>query len=203
MLRVLFVVFFLFPSVIEASSFSVEIDVGPPPLHFVKPPEVVVVPNLVEYVYVIPDVSGIYFYEGHWYRHHRGRWFRSDLYDGPWVYIYLTDVPVVLIELTSYYPPKVVQYRIHYSELSRNWRQWGHNRHWHRHDWYRCGWDRPDRRVRFEISSRDNNEVSYRYRPAPVERFNRPSQNYYQNFDRGGNTQNPRTWHYQYGRTIR
>ncbi len=198
MVKVLFILCCLIPTIIEASSFSME--TIPPPLHLDSPPTVTVVPHLEEYVYVIPEVSGIYFYEGHWYRHYGGSWFRSASYDGPWVYIYLTDVPVVLIELRPYSPSTVVHYRIHYYELSRNWRHWAHSRHWHRHDWYRCGGDRPDRRVRFEVSIRDRNEAHW-YRPVPVERYNRSPHNPHQRYYRSGIIPEQRNRGYQQSRT--
>lgn len=124
---------------------------SPPPLAFDSEPEMVVVPSGDRYVYMVPNYPGIYFYGGHWYRHHRGYWFRSSIYNGDWAYVgvslvprFVRDVPP---EYVTYLPP--TYHRIHYREFHRGWRGWERDRHWHGRDWYKHE-RRPDiRRERF------------------------------------------------------
>jgi hypothetical protein len=117
---------------------NVNIGIALPPLAFAGPPEVVVVPGAA-YVYMVPDVVGLYFYHGFWYRIHEGRWHRSTLYSGPWTYIVTTRVPRVIVNV----PPDYFihfpagYHRIPYRDLHRNWRVWDNRRHWNRYDWYK------------------------------------------------------------------
>ena len=119
---------------------GVDINVGvnlglpPPPPPFVMhaPPPVVVVPNT--YVYYIPDAQvDIFFYHGHWYRPHGGRWYRANGYNGPWTYIERERVPVAIHHLPPNYrhiPPG--HQRIPYGQLKANWRTWEKEKHWDR-----------------------------------------------------------------------
>jgi len=55
----------------------------PPPIPFLAPPELVVLPDTD--VYVAPDYDqDIYFYGGWWWRPWGGRWYRSSNYDSGW-----------------------------------------------------------------------------------------------------------------------
>ena len=69
------------PALAKAPDISVQI--GLPPLVIPGPPGLIVVPNA--YVYYPPEVNeNIFFYRGNWYRPHRGHWFSSPHYNGPW-----------------------------------------------------------------------------------------------------------------------
>ncbi len=57
----------------------------PPPIVFVAPPELIVIPDT--YVYVAPEVDeDIFFWNGWWWRLWEGRWYRSNYYNRGWVY---------------------------------------------------------------------------------------------------------------------
>ena len=111
----------------------------PPPLEFSGPPDVVVVPSGPSDVYLVPNMVGLYFYGGFWYRFHRGYWFRASLYSGPWITIRETLVPRDVVIIPPDYilvmPPGY--HRIHYGDFHRHWRDWGHNRSWKNQSWYR------------------------------------------------------------------
>lgn len=127
------------PLVGEAGDVNVSIGVDLPPLVFAGPPDVVVVPSETSYVYMVPDMVGLYFYGGYWYRFHGGRWFRATIYSGPWAYIVTSRVPRVIVNVPPDYfrhmPPGY--HRIPYRDLHRSWRMWDNKRHWHRYDWYK------------------------------------------------------------------
>lgn len=119
---------------------DVSISIGvPPPLVFEAPPELVVVPYGSRYVYMVPDVLGVYFYGGFWYRIHDGYWFRARNYDGPWAYIVRGRVPRYIRNVPpDYYINLSPGYRrIPYGDLHRHWRSWDRQRYWNRQDWYR------------------------------------------------------------------
>ena len=111
----------------------------PPPLQFAAPPEIVVVPSGQTYVYMIPNMFGVYFFGGFWYRYYNGYWFRAVVYDAPWVPIAVTVIPRFIIgvppEYPYFLPPRY--HRIHYHEFYGHWRDWDRGRHWHNYDWYR------------------------------------------------------------------
>lgn len=150
---------------------NVNIGVALPPLAFAGPPEVVVVPGAA-YVYMVPDVVGLYFYHGFWYRTHEGRWYRSTLYGGPWTYIVRTRVPRVTVNV----PPDYFihfpagYHRIPYRDLHRNWRVWDNRRHWNRYDWYKNEFREHERRF---PERRGPPEVE-RHRPPKSERRGPP-----------------------------
>jgi len=88
---------------------------------------------------MIPNTHGIYFYQDVWYRFHRGQWFRSTIYDGAWVFIIRSQVPLGIVGIPPEYPRSIPSgyHRIPYADLHRNWRHWDRERHWHKHAWYR------------------------------------------------------------------
>ena len=65
------------------SEAAVDINVGVnlPAIRFAAPPNLVVIPGT--YVYMIPDSDvDILFFQGYWWRHHEGNWYRSRDYKG-------------------------------------------------------------------------------------------------------------------------
>ncbi len=111
---------------------------APPPLIFAEPPQVVVIPSGGSYIYMVPDMTGIYFYQGLWYRFHHGRWFRAAIYNGEWTLMRMSLVPHIIVEIPPEYPHyiPVGYYRINYHDLDREWRNWENSRHWHGFEWY-------------------------------------------------------------------
>jgi hypothetical protein len=113
--------------------------VPPAPLQFQTAPEMVVVPSGNAYVYMVPNVYGVYFYEGSWFRYHNGFWFRSAAWNGYWAPVQVGIVPGVIIGLSPEYAMylPVGYYRIPFAHFHMHWRTWGHNHHWHGHHWFK------------------------------------------------------------------
>lgn len=118
---------------------AVSVNIDLPALQFRTAPDVVVVPSGDADVYMVPGTAGLYFYDGYWYRAHEDRWFRSRAYNGRWVYVRPEIVPGVVVDISPeyslYLPPDYM--RIKFGNFKRNWRSWGHDRHWDRYDWYK------------------------------------------------------------------
>jgi hypothetical protein len=57
----------------------------PPPIPFVGPPNVVILPGMD--VYAVPDVKEeLFFRQGWWWRYHGGNWYRSKYHDQGWAH---------------------------------------------------------------------------------------------------------------------
>jgi hypothetical protein len=113
---------------------AVNINIGiplPPPIPFLAPPSMVVLPDTE--VYVAPDCDqDIYFYNGWWWRPWGGRWYRSLNYDSGWQYF-----PRVPRWYSGVYPGWRDNYRSHmwggqrwdyrpmpYGDVRSNWKSW-------------------------------------------------------------------------------
>jgi hypothetical protein len=115
-------------------------EVAPPaPLQFEAAPDMVVVPGGNAYVYMIPNVYGVYFYDGFWFRYHNGFWFRSIAWNGVWAPVQIGIVPGVVIGLAPDYALYLPAgyYHIPFGHFHSHWRAWGHNHHWHNHGWFK------------------------------------------------------------------
>jgi len=113
-------------------------DYTPPPPLAIQEPEMVVVPSGNTYVYMLPNMSGVYFYNGYWYRYHHGVWFRSNIYNGAWVYVDPQYVPRYVVDIPPAYSLYLPgnYYRIHYYDFHRSWRTWDRDRHWQKERWF-------------------------------------------------------------------
>lgn len=114
-----------------------QVEVGAPPPLEISDPTLVVVPSGDAYVYMIPNVAGVYFYEGFWYRTYGGAWFRAGMYNGPWIGI--AGAPGVVIGVDPFYPFYLPAgyFTIGWWDFHHHWRDWGHRRHWHSHHHFR------------------------------------------------------------------
>jgi len=107
----------------------------PPPPIKVFEPELVILPGT--YVYFCPGIvtADIFFYNGFWYRSHRGYWYRSLAYNGVWVSI---APPSIFLTLPPDYRIKVHDFpHIIYHEFHRNWRGWQREKYWDHHEQWR------------------------------------------------------------------
>jgi len=109
----------------------------PPPIPFLAPPSMVVLPDTD--VYVAPDCDqDIYFYGGWWWRPWGGRWYRSLNYDSGWEFYY--GVPGWY---GGVYPHWRDNYRNHmwgghrwdyrrvpYGDVRTNWKSWQSSGYW-------------------------------------------------------------------------
>jgi hypothetical protein len=109
----------------------------PPPLE-AQNPEMVVVPSGNSYVYMVPNVYGVYFHNGYWFRYYNGVWFRSTVYNSGWVVVRPALVPRVVIgvypEYAMYLPAGY--FRIGWGDFRAHWRGWGYG-HWHGQPWFK------------------------------------------------------------------
>ena len=175
--------------VLPPEEFIPEGDPTPPPQIVVQEPQLVVVPSGNTQVYMVHDTPGIYFYDGHWYRHHHGVWFSSTSYNTPWVYVRPAGVPSFVVDIPPTYPLYLPPsyHRIHYREFHSHWRTWDHDRHWEKQHWYqneRRAEVRNERMHRaHERMERDRHErhervkadpVGYKKRLADPAKYNKP-----------------------------
>jgi len=123
-------VFNLSTPVASYAEVNVNISIPLPGLVIPAPPALIVIPGT--YVYYPPDVQvDIFFYHGFWYRPHRGGWYISNGYNGPWRSIGPRRVPRALIDMPPTYrriPPG--HERMPHDTVQRNWRTWEKERHW-------------------------------------------------------------------------
>lgn len=114
-----------------AAGVNVDIHVSvPPPIRLPAPPLLIPIPGT--YVYGAPDVDvDIIFYQGYWYRPHRGRWYRSHEYNGRWVLMPPRRVPAGVTKLPpNWKRTRHGRERIPYGQVKKNWRTWERDRHW-------------------------------------------------------------------------
>jgi len=109
----------------------------PPPIPFLAPPSLVVLPDTD--VYVAPDYDqDIYFYGGWWWRPWGGRWYRSLSYDSGWEFYH--GVPGWY---GGVHPRWRDDYRnhtwggqrwdyrpVHYGDVRTNWKSWQSSGYW-------------------------------------------------------------------------
>ncbi|MFH0810014.1 MAG: hypothetical protein V2A77_06050 [Pseudomonadota bacterium] len=127
--------------------------VAPPAVVIPAPPAVVLIPGTP--VYYAPGLSvEIFFHQGWWWMPHRGHWYRSRCYGGPWTGVMASRVPGAFRHLPRDYRRMAArERRIPYSRLDRHWRD-GQGEHHNyrpdndRHDDYRH--DRHEYRGRGE-----------------------------------------------------
>jgi hypothetical protein len=109
---------------------------APPPIDIAEP-EMVVVPSGNEYVYMVPNVAGVYFYGGSWYRYYGGGWYSATVWGGPWVGIGVA--PGVVVAIDPFYPfyLPVGYFRIGWWDFHNHWRGWGSGHYWHSRPWFK------------------------------------------------------------------
>ncbi len=116
---------------------NISINIPLPGLVVSAPPALVMVPGT--YVYFAPDLDvDVFFYQGYWYRPYGGYWYISADYRGPWGYVAVDRMPLVLLNLSPYYRSVPRGYgRMPYGTVMRNWRAWESGHYGNRHDGYR------------------------------------------------------------------
>lgn len=124
----------LFLSLPAAAAVNVDVNIGiaVPRLVLKAPPVLIVVPGT--YVYAVPDLDAdLVFYQGFWYRPFRGRWYRSDDYNGRWVVVAPRFVPAPILKLPPNWkrvPPG--HERMPYGHVKKNWKTWEREKRWER-----------------------------------------------------------------------
>ena len=113
---------------------------GPPPIAFLAPPDVIVIPDTDD-VYVVPDLDiDLFFWNGFWWRPWEGRWYRSQYYDRGWAYY--NNVPSFYFDVDlswrgyyrdrNWYGHRWDYERVPHQRLQQNWQGWQKNRRWER-----------------------------------------------------------------------
>jgi hypothetical protein len=115
---------------------------APPPLDVQGPPDLAVVPSERypdQYVYMVPNMVGVYAYHGVWYRNYGGIWFSSPAYNGIWATIGIGIIPPIILSVPLEYSLflPLGYHRIHYGDYYGHWREWERGRYWHHQNWYR------------------------------------------------------------------
>jgi hypothetical protein len=122
---------------------GVDISIGvslPPPIVFVGPPDVIVMPD-TDSVYVVPDIEvDLFFWNGWWWRPWQGGWYRSQYHNHGWAYY--NDVPGFYFDVDpgwrghyrdhSWYGRRWDYERVPHRRLQQNWKGWRDTRYWER-----------------------------------------------------------------------
>ena len=103
----------------------------PPPVKHTVTPPLVVIPGT--YIYVVPNgKSGLFYYDGFWYRQHKDKWFRSPRYYGRhWTGMRDADMPKEMLSVPPDYRDRI-QGREHlrYRDVRHNWSKWKDAHKW-------------------------------------------------------------------------
>jgi len=118
-----------------SAGMNVNVNVGIPAVVVAEPPEMVVIPHSL--VYYAPGVEvDLFFYRDYWYTRNRGRWFRANSHNGPWVVAGPRAVPVEIVRMPRDYRTVYVRgEHIPYGHLKKHWRHREHERRMGRGDW--------------------------------------------------------------------
>jgi len=111
-----------------AADVDVNINIGLPVLAVAADPFMAVISGT--YVYFCTDVDAdLFFFQGYWWRLHKGRWHRSAVAGGPWVFF--RTVPHPLLNLPPGWrklPPGHAKFKA--AEMKKNWKQWEKDKKW-------------------------------------------------------------------------
>lgn len=106
---ILFVLFLSCPTNNGLAEVNFNINIGAPPMIVAEPAEVVLIPS--SGVYFVADAGpDLFFHAGFWWSPQGERWYRSQVYNGPWVVVEHRHVPVQVVRV-----PK--DYRIRYKKV--------------------------------------------------------------------------------------
>jgi hypothetical protein len=109
---------------------DVNINIGLPAVKVDDDPVMVFIPGT--YIYFIAGHDAdIFFYQGYWWRHHNGRWYRAGQHRGPWAFYKTGRVPPGLLRLPKDWrklPPGHPSFKS--SVMKQSWKQWEKEKHW-------------------------------------------------------------------------
>lgn len=122
--RMAIVVLALGTPVAAYAEVNININVGPPPVIYAEPPELVVVPQ--SRAYFVPGLSiDLFFSDGYWWSPRGQRWYRARDYNGPWDVMERRYVPRALIRLPRDYREVYVREKhIPYGQWKKQWKHW-------------------------------------------------------------------------------
>jgi hypothetical protein len=101
-LSILVILFLSCPPKNGLAEVNLNINIGAPPVIVTEPAEVVLIPR--SKVYFVADAGpDLFFYAGFWWSPRDDRWYRSQVYKGPWVVVELRHVPVQVVRVPRDY----------------------------------------------------------------------------------------------------
>ena len=131
---ILVVLFLSCPPKNGLAEVNLNINIGAPPVVVAEPAAVVLIPG--SGVHFVADAGpDLFFYAGFWWSPRGDRWYRSQVYNGPWIVVEHRHVPVQVIRVprdyrTRYKKVKHVPYgqwkKAHYKKSYRNNRNGEH-----------------------------------------------------------------------------
>jgi hypothetical protein len=134
---VLVVLFLSGPPDSSLAEVNLNINIGPPPVFLAEPSVVVLIPG--PGVYFVPDADAdLFFYAGFWWSPRGDRWYRSKVYNGPWIVLEHRHVPAQVVRVPKdyrvrYKKAKHVPYgqwkKAHYQKSYDNGRHGSHDNH--------------------------------------------------------------------------
>jgi hypothetical protein len=81
---------------------NLNINIGSPPVVVAEPAAVVMIPG--SGVYFVDDAGpDLFFYAGFWWSPRGDRWYRSQVYNGPWIVVEHRHVPVEVVRVPRDY----------------------------------------------------------------------------------------------------
>ena len=123
-------------------STGVNVNIGPPPVVYDPPPELIWIPGDVYYIpenYLPDRTAHIFYHNGYWWSPRGPRWYRAYTPEGPWTIIETNVIPEPLYRIPRNYRTVYVQERRHvpYAEWEKKhgehrWK--GKGKKWKDHD---------------------------------------------------------------------
>ncbi len=94
----------------------------PPPRIFVKPPEIIIIPDSPVVIAPHPEMD-VFFYKDYWWCPRGGNWYRSRNYNGPWKTVKPRYIPDNVHRAPRNYRPAYEhEHRIPYGQWKKQWK---------------------------------------------------------------------------------
>ena len=101
-LMILIILFLSWPLKNGRAEVNLNINIEAPPVIVEEPAEVVLIPGSGVY-FVADGGTDLFFYAGFWWSPHGDRWYRSRVYNGPWIVVEHRHVPVQIVRVPRDY----------------------------------------------------------------------------------------------------
>jgi len=101
-LAILVVLFLSCPPKHGLAEVNLNINIGSPPVVVAEPVEVALIPGSGVY-FVADGGPDLFFYAGFWWSPRGDRWYRSRVYNGPWIVVEHRHVPVQIVRVPRDY----------------------------------------------------------------------------------------------------
>jgi hypothetical protein len=91
-----------FPSGSARAEVNLNINIGAPPVVVAEPANVALIPGSGVY-FVVDAGPDLFFHAGFWWSPRGDRWYRAEMYNGPWVVVKQRIVPVQVVRVPRDY----------------------------------------------------------------------------------------------------